>query len=161
MIQKFYTYADTFARYFVLTLFGVLLLIGALQVIARYVLGAPLDWSEELLKFTHIWLVFMAIPIAYNRGSHICVDMLSMHFPARFQGLFAFIVDLLWVAFAAIFIYYSTIIMEVSSRQTSAGLQIPMSWVYFGVVVGVFYLLLCALRNLGERLARGLGEVPQ
>ena len=152
MIKNFYKVADTFARYFVLALFTVLLTIGAIQVIARYIFGAPLDWSEELLKFAHIWLVFMAIPIAYNHGSHICVDMISGLLPQKMQNALAFVVDVLWVGFSVVFIYYSLIIMEVSQNQTSAGLQIPMSYVYFGVVLGVTYLLLCSARNLACRV---------
>lgn len=152
MIKAFYKVADTFARSVVLVLFSVLLIIGAIQVMARYVFSAPLDWSEELLKFAHVWLVFMAIPIAYNYGSHICVDMISGQLPQKWQNVLAFLVDMLWTGFSAVFIYYSVIIIEVAQNQTSAGLQIPMSCVYFGVVLGVSYLLLCSARNLVSRM---------
>lgn len=152
MIKSFYRIADTFARSVVLVLFTTLLIVGAIQVLARYIFSAPLDWSEELLKFAHVWLVFMAIPIAYNYGSHICVDMISGLLPQKWQNALSFVVDMLWIGFSAVFIYYSVIIIEVAQNQTSAGLQIPMSYVYFGVVLGVSYLLLCSVRNLVCRM---------
>ncbi len=151
-MQKLSWIFDTAAKSMVVLLFGVLLMVGAAQVLARYVFGAPLDWSEELLKFTHIWLVFMAIPIAYDRGSHICVDMISSRLPRAWQSVYAFIVDLLWLGFAVLFVYYTAVIMGVSSRQTSAGLMIRMDYVYFGIVLGSSYLFFCAGRNLSRRL---------
>ena len=155
-MSKFALLIDNLAKTVVGLLFGVLLVVGAAQVIARYLFNAPLDWSEELLKFAHIWLVFMAIPIAYDRGSHICVDMVLLHTPKIWQSLFAVVVDLLWLGFAILFIYYTWVIMGVSSRQTSPALLIPMSYVYFGVVLGTAYLFFCAIRRLYRTFFTGI-----
>ena len=143
---------DSAAQFLVVVFFGILLVIGAAQVLTRFA-GFPLDWSEELLKFTHVWLVFLAIPIAYDRGSHICVDLVVAHVPPPWQSVFAVVIDLLWLALAVAFIYYTWVIMGVTRRQTSAGLLIRMDLVYFGIVIGMGYLFMCAIRKLLCRFA--------
>ena len=55
-------------------------IVGGLQVFNRFVLGLPLSWSEEFQKFGHIWMVFLAIPVAYRRGAHIGMDIVCFRF---------------------------------------------------------------------------------
>src|SRR5262245_54568270 len=55
-------------------IFAAMCIVGLLQVFNRFVLNVSLSWSEEAQVFGHIWLVFLAIPIAYQRGAHLYVD---------------------------------------------------------------------------------------
>jgi TRAP-type C4-dicarboxylate transport system permease small subunit len=64
-------------------LFLAVVVIGGLQVLCRFVLNLPLAWSEELQIFGHVWIVFLTIPIAYNRGSHIMMTVLLERLPTR------------------------------------------------------------------------------
>ena len=49
------------------------------QVIARYVFGSPISWSEEVARLGLIWLTFVASGFVTASGQHLTVDLL----PAR------------------------------------------------------------------------------
>ena len=123
-------------------------LIGGLQVFNRFVLGLPLSWSEEFQKFGHIWMVFIAIPVAYRRGAHIGMDALLNRLPALAQRGVALLIEAMWLILALAIGYYTIRLMEVARFQESPGLGWRMDHVYGGMVLGAAYLALLALRRL-------------
>jgi TRAP-type C4-dicarboxylate transport system permease small subunit len=62
----------------------ILLAMGA-QVIARYVFGAPLSWSEEVARLAMIWLTFIAASFVAAKREHIAVDLYGAG-PATAEG---------------------------------------------------------------------------
>ena len=49
----------------------------ASQVFARYVFGAPFQWSEEVARLALIWMTFISAAYVLAEGRHIAVDMIS------------------------------------------------------------------------------------
>lgn len=139
-------------EYLVAAVFAVMSVIGLLQVFNRFVLNASLSWSEEAQIFGHIWLVFLAIPIAYQRGAHLYVESFRRRFPARVGYVFDLMVELLWASFAIALIYLCYRISLVAALQESPGLEIPMSYPYYGMILGAVYLLFVAIRRIAAQL---------
>ena len=139
---------DRTMEWALVVLLVLMVAVGGLQVFNRFVLNASLSWSEELQRYAHIWLVFIAIPVAYRRSAHIGMNMLVERFPPLWQKVLRFVCELTWLAFGASVAWYTTVIMGVARNQTSSGLTITMDWVYLALVVGAVYLVLCVARNL-------------
>jgi TRAP-type C4-dicarboxylate transport system permease small subunit len=133
----------------VAVIFAAMCVVGLLQVFNRFVLNASLSWSEEAQIFGHIWIVFLAVPIAYRRGAHLYVETFRAMLGARSGAAFDLMVELLWAAFAVALVYLSYRVSVVAALQESPGLEIPMSYPYYGMVVGGAYLLLIAVRRIG------------
>lgn len=132
----------------VVILFVIMLVVGTLQVINRFFLNESLSWSEELQRYAFIWLVFIAIPITYNRKGHLCVDSISNLFPKVARAVFDTAVDLLWLAFGAGLAILTLQIMKVTQFQETPGLGLSMSVVYSGLLIGGIYQVLCVLHKL-------------
>jgi TRAP-type C4-dicarboxylate transport system permease small subunit len=61
--------------------FAQLLLVAAAaaafyQVIARFVLHSPADWSEVLTRALLIWTVLLGVALAFRHGAMISVELL-------------------------------------------------------------------------------------
>lgn len=140
---------DRAVEFALFAIFLVFTLVGGLQIFNRFVLGLPLSWSEEFQKFGHIWMVFLAIPVAYRRGAHIGMDMLYQLLPNAAQRAITLAIELMWLALAAAIGWYTLAIMAIARNQDSPGLDIRMDYVYSGLVIGAAYLALVALRRLG------------
>ena len=123
-------------------------LVGGLQVFNRFVLGLPLSWSEEFQKFGHVWMVFIAIPVAYRRGAHIGMDALLVRLPRPARRTIELAIEILWLVLAAAIGIYTLRLMEVAKFQDSPGLGWRMDHVYLGMVIGAAYLALIAVRRL-------------
>jgi TRAP-type C4-dicarboxylate transport system permease small subunit len=141
---------DRGVEYGVAAIFAAMCVVGLLQVFNRFVLNRSLSWSEEFQIFCHVWIVFLAIPIAYRRGAHLSVESFSGMLPPRARRAFDVLVELLWIWFAVALTWLSWKVAEVAKLQLSPGLEIPMSYPYYGMVVGGAYLLLVVLRRLAR-----------
>jgi TRAP-type C4-dicarboxylate transport system permease small subunit len=60
----------------VMLLTTIVVTMGA-QVIWRYVLQAPLSWSEEIARLAMIWLTFIAAAFVSGKHQHIAVDLIG------------------------------------------------------------------------------------
>jgi len=152
MLEKIGKQIDRVMEFFIAALFILMVVVGGLQVFNRFFLNQSLSWSEEFQKFSHIWIIFLTIPVAYNQGSHIGINLLLNKFSPTVQKIFSIFFDLLWSVLAIAIAYYSFVIMSVAKFQTSAGLGVRMNWVYFGMAVGGIYLLFVSIRKLVSQL---------
>lgn len=148
MVNKIFWYIDRAVEVTIVIIFILLVIVGGMQVFNRYVLNQSLSWSEEFQRFAHIWLVFLAIPIGYNRGSHLGMQFLTKNFPPKFKKILAFITNILWLIIAVAIMYYTTVIMKVARFQTSPGLRIRMDYAYLGLFLASTYLLIVVIRNI-------------
>jgi len=147
-MKRVFAAVDRGVEALVAAIFAAMCLVGLLQVFNRFVLNRSLSWSEEFQIFCHIWIVFLAIPIAYRRGAHVAVESLRARLPRRLNIAFDYLIEFLWVWFAVALTWLSWRVSEVAKLQGSPGLEIPMSYPYYGMVVGGAYLLLVVLRRI-------------
>jgi len=147
-LKKLLGWIDRAAEVGVAAIFAAMCLVGLLQVFNRFILNKSLSWSEEFQIFCHVWIVFLAIPIAYRRGAHLAVESIKNHLPRKAAVVFDFLVELMWIWFAVSLAYLAWRVSEIAKLQTSPGLEIPMNWPYYGMVLGGSYLLLVVLRRI-------------
>jgi TRAP-type C4-dicarboxylate transport system permease small subunit len=150
--RKFMRYLNKFAEAIIALLFTAIVVVGAMQVFNRYVLNVSLSWSEEFQKFAFIWLVFIAIPVAYNRSAHLRVETFFDLMPGKLQFVLRWVFDLLWIGFGVSLVMFTWRLMQVTKYQSSPGLGISMSIVYAGMVVGGAYLVLCVGAHMVGRI---------
>ena len=55
------------------------------QVIFRYLLTAPLPWSEELSRYCFVWIVFLGGALGLSRGIHLGVDLFVGMLPEKYR----------------------------------------------------------------------------
>jgi TRAP-type transport system small permease protein len=148
IMKSLFSATDRAVEYIVAAIFAGMVMIGFFQVFSRFVLNMTPSWSEEIQIFGHIWLVFLAIPIAYRRGAHFTVEAIRRQYSTGVNKVFDLFVELLWAGFAITTAYYSYRVSLVAGRNVSPGLEIPMSYPYYGMVIGGVYLLLVVLRRI-------------
>lgn len=129
-----------------LSIAGLMLLaaavIGMIQVLMRFVLEQPSEWSEVLVRFTLIWMVFLGIPAAFRLGSMVSVDLMHRKSSPSFRRVLDFIImtaSLVLLAFIAWFGWDYALRGRV---QTIIGMEsFSMFWAYLAMPVGA----LCAM----------------
>jgi TRAP-type C4-dicarboxylate transport system permease small subunit len=139
---------DRAMEFLLFAIFLAFSLVGGLQVFNRFVLGLPLSWSEEFQKFGHVWMVFIAVPVAYRRGAHIGMDVLLLKLPRALRRSVELAIEFLWLVLACAIGIYTLKLMEVAKFQDSPGLGLRMDYVYSGMALGAVYLALIAVRRI-------------
>ncbi|HHY91887.1 MAG TPA: TRAP transporter small permease [Firmicutes bacterium] len=137
------------------TAFAALGLLGAtflmfLNVVLRYAFNAGLPWSEELIRYTIIWLTFLSIGLCTRQNAHVAIDFFAYFLPKRAQRYLLILVDATLVAFTALMLRYSLVLVgqQLSTGQRSPALQIPFYLIYFCLPFGFALGLLRSGQNL-------------
>ncbi|NJP36069.1 TRAP transporter small permease [Alkalicoccus luteus] len=141
---------------------SIMIIIIALQVFMRYVIGDSLAWSEELARFSFIWLVYIGISYGIKKQRHIKVDVMLIVFKHRGKIILNMISNLIFLGFAVVVIYYGT---DIATRilelgQRSPGLGVPMGLVYMATPVGMGLTVIRLLQQLYQqgRALAGKGD---
>ena len=159
MLSKLLDGLDTFVEYLVALIFASIVVVGGYQVFTRFFLNYSPSWTPEFQIFGHIYIIFLAIPIGYRRGAHIYMDVLRNRFPKLVGRAWDWVVELLWAGFAVALVVLGLRVARVAAMQTAPGLDVPMSYPYFGLVIGGGYLLIVVVRRAFETaLGRHAGE---
>ena len=127
----------------VFAIFWGLAFIVFLQFFTRYVLNDSLAWTEEIARYGLMWVVFIGGAMVTRRNSHIAVELISNVMkpgPVR-SALLAF-VDIVKLAFIGLLAWLSITILDRMSIQRMTVIDWPMSYVYGGVALGCFLMLL-------------------
>ena len=152
-IHRWYGIIDRTVEIIITVIFSLMVLVGGMQVFYRYVLRNSLSWSEEFQKYMHIWLIFLAIPLAYKKGAHIGMNIVFDKLPQKVRSFLTVLTDVMWFGLGIIMVLYTTSIMKVAKSQTSPGLGLRMDLVYSCIIIGGVYLCLIALHEIFKHIS--------
>jgi len=120
--------------------------LGLYQILSRFVFQQPAEWSEVLIRFTLIWMVFLGAPMAFRQGAMVCVDLAH-----RMAGpLGKRLLDLL-AAFCAlvvigVMLWFGADYAWRGRFQTISGLEsFSMTWAYLAIPVGAMFSALAVV----------------
>lgn len=143
-----------------LLLLAMLLAIGT-QVVARFILGAPTVWAEELARFLLVATTMVGSAALIERDRHISIDIVVRMLPRRAQVLTAWLRDAITLTVCGLLANYGWLLMKIGGRQTSTGLSVKMSLPYMAIPVGAALMALVLVLSRAGRVAGPLsGEEP-
>lgn len=124
------------------------------QIVARYVLAAPLVWSEELALVLMVWITFVGSALILESEDHVSIDMLAEMAPPRLAGLLALLSAVLIAGFSAALTWGAWKIIAIVKTSTMAGLGVSVAWQYAGVLIGGGLLFLVSCELIAKALRR-------
>lgn len=137
---------DTLLENLACGIYLLLISVGFIQVFFRYVLNYSLSWTEEVGRYSFVWITFVGAALCVKNESHIGLDLLVKRLSHRNQFILQMIVDLSIMAFLLFLIFQGGLITQKTARQVSAALHIPMSVFYFSIPLGAFFMLVNTCR---------------
>ena len=106
------------------------------QVVARYVLQAPLSFSEELARFLLMWLSMLSAAYAFRMKSHFALRILVERLPEAIQRKVSIAVHITVTCFFVLILYQGIKYVLGVSGHIAPALQIPMEIPYSSIIVG-------------------------
>ncbi len=123
--------------------------LGVFQIITRFVLEQPAEWSEILIRFSLIWMVFLGIPTAFRQGAMVSVDVLYRWSPPKIRRVLDWVVCLAALALIAVIIWWGWDYAKRGGVQSMAGLEgVSMFWAYLAMPVGGLFCVIGIIGNL-------------
>ncbi len=113
-------------------------------VVLRYVFNYAFPWTEEVVRYSIVWLVFLGGSIAARRGAHIAMDIVVVYLPPRAKLFLMGVATALTCLFTVVMTYYGVLLTWSiwNYHQLSLAAEIPMAIPYAAIPVG------CALMSI-------------
>lgn len=123
--------------------------LGVFQIITRFVLEQPAEWTEVLIRFSLIWMVFLGIPAAFRAGAMVSVDVLYRIGGRRMRRVLDWAVALAALLLIAVILWWGWDYANRGKVQTMSGLEeVSMFWAYLALPVGALFAALGIVGNL-------------
>jgi len=151
---------ERFILYILAALFAVMVISLFYQIIMRFIFQSANAWSEELTRYAFIWMSMLGSSVATRRSRNMDVDFIVNCMPKNLKIINKFVTRGLIIAFLLVLIVYGTNLVGITHKQLSAGIRIPMSYVYASVPVGAILILLFTVEIIADEIkSRRVKEV--
>jgi TRAP-type C4-dicarboxylate transport system permease small subunit len=116
---------------------------GIHQIVTRFILESPAEWTEVLIRFSLIWMVFLGIPTAFRTGSMVSVDLLYRLSGQRMQRVLDAVVAISALVLCGIILWWGWDYANRGSVQSMIGLDdVSMFWAYLAMPVGAVFSII-------------------
>ena len=139
---------DRLACWTCVVLFVAILLVMMLQVAFRYVLNAPLTWTEELARYLYIWACWLGAPVALRRGNHIAIAFVSDRVSRGVGRIMALVTQVAALVFLAQLTVQGGILTVKSHSVEAITLPIPWSAIYVAAPISAVLMILETVRAM-------------
>ena len=127
--------------------------LGMFQILCRFIFEIPAEWTEVVIRFSLIWMVFMGIPEAFRLGSMVSIDLMHRLAPHTFRRILDAMHAIVGLVLLGVIIWYGWDYAQRGGVQSMAGLEsVSMFWAYLAMPVGGLFCIVGIIGNLIDPL---------
>ncbi|AZV44801.1 TRAP transporter small permease [Peribacillus asahii] len=161
VIHKLSNWIYSLEKIIAIILCTIILFALAAGVLYRYVLNAPLTWSDETAIFSLVWLTFIGGSMSIKHQDAPAITLLM----DKMKGITKKVLEtigLLTVLAFTVYIFYLACIWLSSPNilvQKSSSMQMPMIIAYLSVPVSFFFMMIHSIDVLINNFTSNEEEV--
>lgn len=137
---------------------GFLLMLNISDIVMgvtlRSLAGAAPIWTEELARFSMVWMVLIGAAAAFSNGDQMSIDFVVMKLPPRVQMLCRFFSVCVQTVVLGALIWLGTRNVMGSWKMKTMALGVPKAVPLMAVPIGMgLFLAALLLKRRGEKRA--------
>jgi TRAP-type C4-dicarboxylate transport system permease small subunit len=117
-------------------LVAVMTVVVLLQVIYRYLLTQPLDWSEELARYLFVWISMLGAALSVQKRGHFGMDFFFRKFSEKVRRIITYLIYLSMGGVVFVILVEGIVLVQRTAAQTSPAMEISMGLAYACLPVG-------------------------
>lgn len=125
-------------------LMALIIAVNFLQVFFRYVMFDPLGWTEEVMRYSVVWVTFLTAGAVFFHGEHMVVDAFGRLLPPWLRKIQHIAVLGAIIVFCGVMVVYGVPLALRNMHQFSPSARITMIIPYSAVVVGPIVAIVLA-----------------
>jgi len=119
---------------------------GFYQIISRFIIEQPAEWSEVLVRISLIWMVFLGVPAAFRRGAMVSVDLLYRLSNPMLRRLLDALILITSLILMLVILWWGYDYAWRTRFQTIPGIEsFTVIWAYIAMPVGAAFSLLAII----------------
>lgn len=141
-MEKIIGYMNFGVKHVLNLIMALLVIVVFLQVIFRFILNSPLAWTEELARYSLIWLTFLGASYAMSLKAHIGMEFFVNLFTVSIRKILYILATVASLVFFLLMIVEGYDLAMQGMSQTSPVLRIPMGVIYMIIPVSGVILII-------------------
>ena len=116
---------------------GIVVILGILQVLFRFVLKVSVPWTEEMMRALFIYIVFFGLILVERENGEVRTTMLIEKLPYKTYHVWESVVAVLSILFNVLVLVGCFQAMKVTNTTLSALPQISMRMFFYPMVISL------------------------
>lgn len=142
---------DRVIEFLTCTLFLIMIAVASWQVLSRFILKNPSTFTEELLRYSLIWLAMLATAYVVGKSEHIAISFLRDKMDEDSGFKLDIVIQTFFLLFSATIMVYGGIkAVSITMAQISPALHVPMGFVYLALPLSGVFILVYSTINILE-----------
>lgn len=137
-----------------IVIFSLLVIDVLGQVFARFVLSNSPSFTEELARFSLIWLSILGMAYLNGQKAHLTMDYLYRKFSKEKRKKAAILIEVLIMLFAVLVLVIgggNLVYITLTLGQVSSALHVPLGYVYGIVPFSGTLIIFYSIYNMVKR----------
>ena len=136
-----------------------LAIIVFLQVFNRFILKAPLAWSEDLAMLLFQWVAFLGAAVAVKRTRHFGIELVVKRMSARTRHWIEIVVVPLVVgAVAVVMIVQGSSLLQFNYNRVYSSMDLSYIWAYLPIPISGILIVIFLIQQEVQRLRNQKAE---
>lgn len=157
MLSRFSEFCDlmtTVAKNLIGLLMTLIVLITLAAVWTRYVMNAPISWTEQVSNMMFVWIVFIGAAVLYRQHLHIAVDMFLLMLPKNLQPVAFWIIETGNLLFNIVLFVFSLKLTIDVLPTTYGALDISAAYMYASAPVACLMMMIYFVEKIVDPTKR-------
>lgn len=120
------------------------------QIVMRYVFGTPLTWTEEIMKYSLVWLTFIGSVLAVREKAHVFIDAFTNKLPTKLQKVALALANCLSILFLSILAIWGFRFARMNFSNYSLITKMPRGLVFSVIPVCAVLMIVYFIRSMKE-----------
>jgi C4-dicarboxylate transporter DctQ subunit len=121
------------------------------QVFNRFVLKAPLAWSEDLGMLLFQWVAFLGAAIGVKRMRHFGIELVVRALPARIRHRIELLVPLIMAMVAVTMITEGWKLLAFNRARTYATMDLSYTWAFLPIPLSGVLIIVYLIQHEVQR----------
>lgn len=135
-------------RWILAALMLVMTVLIGWQVIARFIVGESLTFSEEVSRFVMVWLVLLGAAYAAKNGRLMKVDIVEHMLSGKAKSTVIMVAGVLSIVFYLVLVVFGFFIVSAVSYQMTPATEVSMSIPMAALPVGGLLLIINTIHQM-------------
>jgi len=127
---------------------ALLIILSVLQVFTRYVLNAPLSWTEELSTWTLIWMTYVGAYTLLYRDAHARVELIDDFFDKRVTRWVHTVWDVVTAIFLIVLAYAGIRLMDIVVYDKTPALRVSYAIILCIIPIMSLFMFVALARRI-------------
>lgn len=136
----------------------VIVILTFVQVISRFVFRFSIQWSQELIIYLMMWLVFLGCSMGIRDHEVASLTIVTGRLSPKMQLIFEIITDVVLIWFCIVAIYGNHELIQLSLMRKSSVMKINMAFsttaFSAGMVMVTFYSVIELIKDIGKMIRK-------